>query len=129
MATGFLGGTFDPPHFGHLFLAECARAQFALERVLFIPAGDPYRKKRAMTPAAQRLEMTRLAVQGNPGFSVDDLEVRREGPTYTVDTLEELGARGEGAVVFIIGSDALADMRNWKDPRRIEELARLVVAT
>ena len=129
-----LGGTFDPPHIGHLFLAVCARAQFG-GRVLFMPAGDPWRKRtgavgepRALTPAPLRLEMARLAVRGNRAFSVDDREVRREGPSYTVDTLRELRTEGHGDIVLIVGSDALADMPNWKEHAEIPALARVAVA-
>ncbi|MCC7365496.1 MAG: nicotinate (nicotinamide) nucleotide adenylyltransferase [Dehalococcoidia bacterium] len=137
-----LGGTFDPPHFGHLFLAECARYQFGAERVLFMPAGDPWRKTgtsvvagqpetppaREVTAAAHRLAMVRRATAGNPGFVVDDREIRRAGPTYTVDTLHELHAEGHDDIVLILGSDAVADMPNWKEPRRIRELARIAIA-
>ncbi|MFN0147024.1 MAG: nicotinate-nucleotide adenylyltransferase [Dehalococcoidia bacterium] len=129
-----LGGTFDPPHIGHLFLAECTRAQFG-GRVVFLPAGDPWRKttgavggRRELTPAALRLEMVRLAVRGNRAFSVDDREVRRAGPSYTVDTLRELRAEGDADLVLIVGSDALADMPNWREAAAIPELARVAVA-
>lgn len=135
-----LGGTFDPPHVGHLVLAECARVQFGARAVLFLVAGDPYRKSgsqpgrrqpgqegRIVSPAEHRLAMTRLATADNPAFVVDDREVRRDGPTYTVDSLEELRAEGEEDVVLLLGSDAVADMPNWKAPERIRELARLGV--
>jgi nicotinate-nucleotide adenylyltransferase len=124
-----LGGTFDPPHIGHLFLAECSRAQFSARQVLFLPAGQPYRKAgRPISPAEHRLAMTRLAVAGNPHFAADDREIRRAGPTFTVDTLEELRAEGATDLLLILGLDALADMPNWKAPRRIGELARVAVA-
>lgn len=130
-----LGGTFDPPHIGHLFLAECARTQFGAARVLFLPAGDPYRKTREdapfhreVTPARHRLAMTSLAVAGNPGFAADGRELRRSGPTYTVDTLEEFHAAGQGYLLLILGSDALADLPNWREPLRLAALARIVVA-
>jgi nicotinate-nucleotide adenylyltransferase len=124
-----LGGTFDPPHIGHLVLAECARAQFDATRVVFLPAGDPYRKRaRIVSPGEHRLAMTRLAVASNPAFSVDDREMRRSGPTYTVDTLEELHAEGTTNVILILGSDAVADMAHWKRPERIRELATIAVA-
>lgn len=123
------GGTFDPPHIGHLVLAECARAQFGASGVVFLPAGEPYRKRAsAVTPAAHRLAMTRLAVASNPAFSVDEREIRRPGPTYTVDTLEALHAEGAREIILILGSDAVADMRNWKQPARIRELAVIAVA-
>jgi nicotinate-nucleotide adenylyltransferase len=137
-----LGGTFDPPHIGHLVLAECVGAQFAAKEVRFVPAGEPYRKTgvdtpenrasaviaRPVTPAQHRLAMTRLAVAGNATFVVDDREVRRAGPTYTVDTLAELHAEGHSELILVLGSDALADLPNWRAPGRIRELARVVIA-
>ncbi|MGK2965709.1 MAG: nicotinate-nucleotide adenylyltransferase [Tepidiformaceae bacterium] len=130
MTLGILGGTFDPPHFGHLLLGECARVQFGLERILFLPAGDPYRKTaRAVTPASHRLAMTRIATAANLAFAVDDLEIRRTGPTYTIDTLEALHARGATELVLVLGSDALADLPNWKDHTRLQDLATIAIAS
>jgi nicotinate-nucleotide adenylyltransferase len=127
-----LGGTFDPPHIGHLFLAECARHQFAPgkdSRVLFLPAGEPYRKAtRAVSPAHHRLAMTRLAIESNPHFALDDREVIRAGPSYTIDTLEELRAEGYTNLVLILGADAIADMPHWKQPERIADLATIAIA-
>jgi len=128
---GFLGGTFDPPPLGHLILAESAREQLKLDRVLFIPAGDPWRKSdRKVTPAPHRLAMTRLAIADNEAFELDDREVRRAGPTYTVDTLRELRSRlhPDDILVFLAGQDALADMPLWKDPTGIAEAATIAVA-
>ncbi|MEX2080497.1 MAG: nicotinate-nucleotide adenylyltransferase [Dehalococcoidia bacterium] len=127
--VGLFGGTFDPPHFGHLLLAETARAQFELERVLFVPAGDPYRKPAAgVAPAAPPQAMVRLAIAANPAFQADDREVRRQGPSYTIDTLQELAREGIHQPFLLLGSDALADMPNWKDHRRIPGLARIAIA-
>lgn len=129
-----LGGTFDPPHIGHLVLAECARLQFDAARVVFLPAGDPWRKThaeeghRAVSPSLDRLQMTGLAIAGNVTFILDDRETRREGPTYTVDTLEELRGEGHLNLVLVLGADALSDMAHWKAPGRIRELATLAVA-
>lgn len=137
-----LGGTFDPPHIGHLVLGECVRHQFDCERVLFVPAGDPYRKTgtstpenaaakvsaRTVTPGPMRLEMVKLAIAGNPAFVADDREVERPGPSYTVDTLRELHRKGHGEIILVLGSDALADLPNWREPDEIRRLARLVVA-
>lgn len=130
MATiGILGGTFDPPHNGHLLLAECARVQFGLERLLFLPAGDPYRKAgRGVSSAEHRAAMVRLATQDNSRFEVDDREARRDGPTYTADTLETLLAEGVERPFLILGLDALRDMRQWSRPQRIAELAEIVIA-
>jgi nicotinate-nucleotide adenylyltransferase len=130
MRVGLLGGTFDPVHLGHLILAQEALSALDLALVLFIPAGDPWRKgDRVITPPAHRLAMLRLAIAGNDGFGVTDIELRRAGPTYTADTLEALAAeRLDDAFFFIAGSDALADMPNWHDPERIIKHATLAVA-
>ena len=129
MPIGVLGGTFDPPHLGHLVLGECARVQLGLERVYFMPAGDPWRKAGSgVTSASHRLAMTHLAIADNPDFHLDEREVERIGPTYTVDTLRELHAQGMDDVVLILGSDALADMPAWREPDVITALARLAVA-
>ncbi len=129
MPIGVLGGTFDPPHVGHLVLGECARVQLGLDRVSFMPAGEPWRKAgRDVASATDRLAMTNLAIAGNPHFSLDEREVERIGPTYTVDTLRELHAQGLDDIVLILGSDALADMPTWREPDVITALARLAVA-
>ena len=131
MRLGVLGGTFDPPHVGHLILAEEARTRLELERVLFVPAGDPWRKSgQHVTSAAHRLAMLRLLLAADPYFEVCTLEVEREGPSYTVDTLEALHwQHGPGLeLYFILGEDALRDLPNWEHPERIVTLAWLAVA-
>jgi len=128
---GVLGGTFDPIHVAHLLLAEQAREQLVLDKVLLIPAGDPWRKaSRDVSPAALRLEMVRRATAENPLFEVDDREVRRDGATYTVDTLRELRAEldEDDDLFLILGEDALADLPNWKEPEALPEYATIVVA-
>lgn len=127
---GVLGGSFDPPHLGHLALAEWARVQLSLEQVLFVPAGDPPHKSRAsLTPARQRLAMTRLAVRGNPAFEVRDLEMRRKGVSYTVDTVRELAAEAPRArLVLLMGADMFATFGTWRSPDEILEHAQLAVA-
>ena len=128
---GILGGTFDPVHNGHLLKAEEALALLALDRVIFMVAGDPWMKREAgqdVTPAQHRLRMVELAVAHFPAFSSDDREVLRKGPTYTVDSLEELAAENERADLFLLlGSDALASMDRWRNPGRVLDLARVVV--
>jgi len=131
MKVGVMGGTFDPIHIVHLLLAETAREQLSLDRVLFMPAGDPWRKAgREITPASLRLEMVRRAIAGNTTFEADDREIRRQGATYTVDTLrelrEELGEADE--LVLLLGDDALADLPHWKEPGELEKLATIAVA-
>jgi nicotinate-nucleotide adenylyltransferase len=127
---GVFGGTFDPPHLGHLALAERAAERLALERVMFVPAARPPHKRRApLTPARHRLAMVRLAVRGNPRFAVSDLELRRAGPSYTVDTLRALHARHPRARLhLLLGADSLVDLPNWREADAIRRLATLVVA-
>ena len=130
-SVGVFGGTFDPVHLGHLILAEEARCALGLERLLLVPAAQPWRKsERAVTPAHHRLAMLRLAVEGDPYFDVSTVEIERGGPTYTVETLAALRAElgPEAELVFILGEDALLDMPHWRDPAGILRLARLGVA-
>ena len=131
MRLGVLGGTFDPPHVGHLILAEEARCRLGLDKVLFVPAGDPWRKVgQEVTPAGHRLAMVRLMLGSDPHFEVSTLEVDRPGPSYTVDTLEALRRQygPEAELYLILGEDALCDLPNWKEPARIVSLAWLAVA-
>lgn len=130
MRLGILGGTFDPPHTGHLVLAERAREQLGLGKVLWVPAGEPSRKPdRRVTPGEQRAEMVALAIEGNEAFELSRLEIERPGPSYSVDTLEALRELyPDDELVFIIGRDALLDMPNWRRPERLVELATLAVA-
>lgn len=129
-----LGGTFDPPHIGHLVAAECARYQFGDSAVRFMPTGDPYRKSRdrglPVSPSATRLEMVHLAVDDNPAFVVDELEVARPGATYTVDTLRYFHDEGyrRDNLVLVLGADAILDMDHWRDPADIVAMARIAVA-
>jgi len=131
MNLGVLGGTFDPPHIGHLMLAEEARLALSLGQVLFVPAGDPWRKAgRELSPREDRLAMVRLAVGDNPHFAVSTVELDRSGPSYTADTIAELRDQFglETEFFFIMGADSLADFPHWREPLRILELARLAVA-
>ncbi len=127
---GLLGGTFDPVHIGHLILGETAREQLDLDRVLFMPTGQPWRKAgRNITAAPHRVKMLRLAIADNPAFEVSLMEVERPGPSYTVDTLGELTSAGAALDTFlIIGEDSLLDLPNWKEAERVVEMATLAVA-
>lgn len=130
MNIGILGGTFDPVHLGHLSIANAAMEQAALEQVLFIPAGQPRLKQAGPEASADhRIEMVRLATADNPRFQVCDTEVRRPGPTYSVDTLVDLSAKlGPGTdLFFILGIDVLDQFDRWKDPGRVLSLCRLLV--
>lgn len=129
---GILGGTFDPVHYGHLSIAEEARVQLGLEKVLFIPAGKPYFKLDwEIAPASDRLAILRLATQDNPCFEVSTFETERSGITYTVGTLEELRRRYGGGweFYFILGWDAVNDFLSWHQPERIIGMAYIVAAT
>ena len=122
-----LGGSFNPIHYGHLLLADEILEQLGLDRVLFVPAAAPPHKPAAqLAPAADRFEMVRLAIAGHPRFAVSDLELRRSGPSYTVDTLEALAAGGD-SLFLAVGSETFLDLLSWRDPRRVARLARLVV--
>lgn len=127
---GIFGGTFDPPHVGHLALAEWAREELCLDRVLFVPAGSPPHKQGARrTAAARRVAMTRAAVRGNPAFSVSTLETSRRGPSWTVDTLNQLAAANPGAELWLLmGADMFATLGTWRDSGVIVKLARIAVA-
>ena len=127
---GILGGTFDPPHLGHLLIAETARIALDLDTVMFLPAGEPWLKSgQRITPAEHRLRMVQLAVADNPDFCVSDCEIRRTGATYTVDTLRQLRRRfsADTELYFIVGSDVLDQFHRWKEPEAILNLCRLAV--
>jgi len=128
---GILGGTFDPIHIGHLVVAEEARIKVGLNEILFVPAGQPLLKPdRNITPADHRVEMVHRAIADNPHFKLCTLEVERPGPSYTVDTLmmlrEQLGS--EVNLLFILGRDTLAELPSWKEPQKLVQLCRMVVA-
>lgn len=125
-----MGGTFDPIHHGHLVAAEEVRSALDLSRVLFIPAGHPWQKDRSVTPGPHRLEMTRLATTDNPFFEVSTIDLDREGPTYTIDTLRAVHREYLGdELFFITGADAISQILTWKDPDEILQLARFVAVT
>jgi nicotinate-nucleotide adenylyltransferase len=127
-----MGGTFDPIHYGHLVTAEEALWQFSLDEVLFVPTGQPWMKDRPdVTPPEHRYLMTVIAVSSNPHFRVSRLELDREGPTYTVDTLRALKDQfGEKTELFFVsGADAILEIFGWKDPEEVLDLARFIAAT
>ena len=125
---GILGGTFDPIHYGHLRPAQAAQRALALEEIRVVPAADPPHRRAPVATAAQRLHMAELAVRDFPSFRVDDREVRRGGPSYTVLTLESLRAEfGRRPLCLLIGVDAFRDIETWHQWARLPELAHLVV--
>lgn len=131
MRLGLLGGTFDPPHVGHLMVAQDALEALDLDRVLFIPAAVPPHKQGQVTaPAKVRLEMLRAAIAGDPRFAADDMEIRRPGPSYTVTTLRELREREpDSRLFFLAGTDQMRELHTWKEPQEIARLATLVAVS
>lgn len=127
--TGVLGGTFDPPHIGHLRVAEDVRREWQLGEVLLVPAGEPPHKMgMRVTSSALRLEMTRAAVRGVPGLEVSDIEVERAGPSYMVDTLRSLVAeRPEDEWFLVIGADQWAEFGSWRESEEVARLAHVLV--
>jgi len=132
MKIGIMGGTFDPIHIGHLIVAEEARYQLGLAKIIFLPAGKPYFKKdRLVSETGHRLEMIKLGIKDNPLFEISDLELVRTGPTYSVDSMATLKKElGDGAeLYFLIGLDALADIHKWKHPAELIEMCQIVGLT
>jgi nicotinate-nucleotide adenylyltransferase len=127
---GLLGGTFDPPHLGHLVVAECARVELPLDEVRLLVAGEPWMKGTAPTPAADRVRLAEAATAGDPHLGVDAREVHRAGPTYTADTLSELHAEDpDSALFFLLGEDAAAGLARWNRVADAFALATFVVVT
>jgi nicotinate-nucleotide adenylyltransferase len=129
-AIGVLGSAFNPPHLGHLALAQEALWQLELDEVVLVPTGQAPHKRIADEPGREaRMEMTRLAAAEDPRFSVSTLEVEREGASYTYETLEALAEdRADTQLVFVMGADAAVGLESWRNPERVVELARLAVA-
>lgn len=127
---GIMGGTFNPIHMGHLMLSEWARSEFELDEIWLIPTGISYMKsEQEVASGEDRLQMVRLAVEGNPYYRCLDLELRRQGYTYSYETLEELKRQYPGDdFFFIVGADCLFTMENWKSPERIFRCCRLIAA-
>ena len=127
---GVLGSAFNPPHLGHLALAQEALWQLGLSEVLLVPTGQAPHKRIADDPGKEiRLAMTRLAASEDARFTVSTLEVERDGPSYTSETLEQLAEeRGDTELVFVMGADAAVGLESWHRPERVIELARLAVA-
>ncbi|WP_090859636.1 nicotinate-nucleotide adenylyltransferase [Nocardioides lianchengensis] len=126
-----MGGTFDPIHHGHLVAASEVQAWFDLDEVVFVPTGDPWQKSdRIVSPAEDRYLMTVIATAANPRFTVSRVDIDRDGPTYTRDTLQDLKvAMPDAELYFITGADALTEIFTWRDPDELFELAQFVGCT
>ena len=131
MRLGVMGGTFDPIHHGHLVAASEVQTLFDLDEVVFVPTGEPWQKDRAtVSPAEDRYLMTVIATASNPRFTVSRVDIDRQGPTYTIDTLRDLKAqRPDAELFFITGADALAQILSWKDVDELWELAQFIGVT
>ncbi len=130
MKLGLLGGSFNPIHYGHLGIARHARESLPLDQVLFIPTGDPpHKRDGALAPAKDRYEMVRLAIAGDPTFTLSDIEVRRRGKSYSIDTVQELRQQyGPSTdLYFLIGLDAFLDFTSWREPQALLKACRFVV--
>lgn len=130
-ALGIMGGTFDPIHYGHLIAAECARVKYKLEKVIFVPARiPPHKNAGKILNENIRCLMVQIATQGNPAFEVSELELRRDGTSYTVDTIEYFQGRYPGTdIYFIMGLDSLLMIDTWKDVERILSICRFIIVT
>ena len=128
---GVMGGTFDPIHHGHLVAAEEVRHGLGLDRVLFVPAGDPWQKGGTdVSPSDDRFEMIRCAIADNDAFDASRVDIDRGGPTYTIDTLRALNEELQGdQLFFITGADAILEILTWKDPQDVLALASFVAVT
>lgn len=131
MTTGIFGGSFNPPHVGHLIVAESARLSLGLDRILFIPSYiAPHKQEGGPLAPEHRLAMTTLAITGNPSFLCSDLEIRRTDTSYTVDTVEQLLLLYPGdAFTLLIGMDNYQTFHTWREPQRILTMAHLAVLT
>ena len=128
MRLGLFGGTFDPIHLGHLILAEQCREACSLDKVWIVVTASPPHKSGDRTPVAHRLEMARIAVAGQQAFEVSEIEAKRPGPHYSVETLRSLHEeRPDENLFFLIGADSLADLPQWQEPDGIARLATIVV--
>ena len=128
MRIGLYGGTFDPVHLGHLRAAENAREAMSLDLVAFLPAAVPPHRGAPLSPAADRLEMTRLATAPHPRFEAWDTELRRPGPSYTVETVSSLLCERPGdSFVLVVGADTWPEIMTWREPQRLLSLVEVVV--
>jgi nicotinate-nucleotide adenylyltransferase len=130
MKIGVFGGTFDPPHNGHLIVAGYIRGKLGLDRIVFVPSWiSPHKRSKNVADPAHRLAMLQVAIEERHGFEVSDIEVKRGGVSYTVDTLRSLADTTRADLFLLIGADNFVEFWTWHDPEGILSLARLVVMT
>ncbi len=129
MKICLFGGTFDPPHIGHLLIAQTVCEAEKFDKVLFIPANEPPHKK-IFTNFRHRLLMLKIAIEGNPNFEISDVEIKRGGISYSIDTIKKIKQQinNNDELSFLIGSDSLLEFQNWKEPREILKICKVVIA-
>ena len=130
MKICLFGGTFDPPHIGHLLIAQTVCEAENFDKILFIPAYTPPHKS-AITPINHRIEMVKIAIRNNPKFEYSDVDIIRKGVSYTIDTILDIKQNSglkNNEVYYLIGSDSLIDLKNWKDPKKILKECNVIVA-
>mgnify|MGYP006095980463 FL=1 len=130
MRVCLFGGTFDPPHIGHLLIAQTVFEEERFDKILFIPAYNPPHKGN-ITPIKNRLEMLEIAIQGNPNFEISDLEIKRKGVSYTIDTILALKKtldENKDKLFYLIGSDSLIELSSWKSPDVLLKACQVIVA-
>lgn len=130
-AIGIMGGTFDPPHFGHLLAAEWARFEFGLDKVIFVPAASPpHKNNRRITSAEHRYRMVQIAISDNPFFDISPVEIEREGKSYTVDTIAYFKEAYAGVdFYFIMGADSLLTLETWKNTELLVTMCNFIAVT
>ena len=130
MKICIFGGTFDPPHIGHLLIAQTVCEVEDFDKILFVPAYSPPHKNQ-ITDIEHRINMVKIAIRDNPKFEYSDVDVIRKGTSYTFDTIEDIKKRmnvSKDEIYYLIGSDSLIDFKNWKKPRKILREAKVIVA-
>lgn len=127
---GILGGTFDPIHSGHLILAEQLKDELKLKKVIFIPsANPPHKVNHPISPAKDRMKMVKMAIRDNPDFLISDIELKRKGKSYTIDTLTRfVKLYKDSELFFLLGSDAIDELSTWKEPDKIFQKVKVVIA-
>ncbi len=133
MSICLFGGTFDPPHIGHLIIAEFILSDLDVDKILFIPSSiPPHKPSCSYSAASSRVEMLQISIKGTPAFQISDIELNRPGVSYSVDTIKQIKSQmnlPEEELYFLIGSDSLIEFQTWKNPEEILSLARVIIAS
>lgn len=132
MNTCLFGGTFDPPHIGHLIIAESILSDLDIDKIIFIPSSiPPHKPLHSYSSASSRVEMLQISIKGTPAFQISDIELNRPGASYSVDTIKQIKSQmslSKEELYFVIGSDSLVEFQTWKNPHEILSLAQVIIA-